>query len=497
MVTSISANIDIAKTPDKARKMKRQIISGFAFAILLSPFLNAQEIWTVEQCIQYALEQSLTIERAQVNEEFAEVALKQSQQARWPSLNVNTQGGLNFGRVINPSTNQFETDDSYYHGLSIGSGMMLFGGNQINNGIKQANIDLEAAQEDLKQARVNLALDVALAYLNVLFAQENVTNAETTLALSESQLEQIDKLIAAGSRPQNERYDIVAQIALDQKNLVQFENEVEQNMLILKQLMRLDPGFDLQVVTPEFEEELLQRLDNYTFESVYTSALETQPQIKAQELRIESAKYGEKLARSTTLPTFSMGANAGTNWSDLDQQVTSYETIFQPIEGLYLNGMPLPIEQELEVPKSFETTPYFDQWNDNFGFGVSFNLRVPIYNNYQNKANIDRAKLNTILELNSEEQIRQNLKIDIQNALATARAARKSLEASQLAHEAAEVAYSNSQKRFDLGTLNSYDFINARNRLTSAQINLTISKYDYIFRLLIIEYYLGRGVRYE
>ena len=477
--------------------MKMQVFLGALLALTLSLGASAQEVWSLEKCINYAVEQSLAVERSEVNEEFTQVSLKQAKQARWPNLNFQAGGGLNVGRVINPSTNLFETDDSYYNNFGLGSGVMLFGGNQINNSIKQAKVDVMASGEDLKQTRVSLALDVALAYLNVLFAQENVSNAETTLELSNSQLDQIDKLIAAGSRPENERYDIIAQIALDQKDLVQRENDVEQNMLILKQLMRLDPAYDLQLETPDLQEELLDRIDEYTLEGVYSAALETQPQVKAQQLRIQSAEYEEKIAKSTTLPTLSLGANAGTNWSDLAKQETGSQIVRVPIEDVYLNNMPLPLEQDVEIPTGIETTPYWTQLDNNFGFGVSLDLRVPIYNNYRNKANMDRAKLNTILERNTDEQIKQNLKTDIQNALASAEAARESLRASQAALDAAEIAFENSQRRFDLGTLNSYDFINARNRYTSAQINFTISKYDYVFRLIVIEYYLGRGLQYE
>ena len=479
------------------KHMVRGIITTVLVTLMAVTAGFGQETWSLERCIEYAIEQSLTVERAEVNQQFAEVDLKQSKQARWPTVNARAAAGLNFGRVINPSTNTFETDDSYFNSFQIGTGVLLYGGNQINNSIKRSNLALEAAGLDLRQSKIDLALDVALAYLNVLFGQENLTNAETTLELSQSQLEQIDKLIAAGSRPENERYDILAQISLDEGNVVQRENEIEQAFLALKQLMMLDPEFEMVLEQPDLQEELLTQIDEYTFTSVYSSALQTQPQIEAQQKRIESARLDEKIAKSNTYPSLSLGGSAGSNWSDLNERVSKREDFFIPA-NLYENGNPLPYERFIEgVPTETERTPYGTQISDNFGFGVQLDLTIPIYNNYVRKAQIEQAKLNTILAVNQDEQIKQLLKTDIQNALQSAEAAREQLKASQAALDAADVAFQNSQRRFDLGTLNSYDFINARNRFAASQINLTISKFDYVFRLIVLEYYLGRAERFE
>lgn len=464
-------------------------------AFSLSVF--AQDTWTIEKCITYAIENSLTVELAQVNLEATEVDRKQASQARWPNANASTGFGLNFGRVINPSTNTFETDDSYFNSFGFSSGAPLFAGNQINNSIKQAKINVEAANEDLKQTRVRLAFDVSTAFLNVLFAQENLRNAQAKLELSQQQLEQIDKLIAAGSRPEAERYDILAQISLDEQDIVRFDNEITQSLLVLKQLMRLEPGYELTLQPPDIEEDILGLIDTYTFDQVYQKALETQPQIRAQELRIESSELDEKITQGNRWPSLSIGASAGTNYTDLDRIVTQTTTQRVDLGELYVNDIPVDISQDQEVPTEFSTKPYGTQLSDNLGFGVSLNLNIPIYNNYTRKAQVDRAKLGILRAKNTDEQIRQDLKTNIQNSLASAKAAREALEASETALDAAEIAYSNSERRFDLGTLNSYELISARNRLDSARVNRTIARFDYVFRILVIEYYLGEGLKYE
>jgi outer membrane protein len=261
--------------------------------------------------------------------------------------------------------------------------------------------------------------------------------------------------------------------------------------------MRLEPDFDLVLERPDIDEDILGRIDGYSFEQVYDAALETQPQIKAQQLRIESAILGEKLAKGARYPTLSLGASAVTNWTNLDKFVSATETVRTDPTTLFVNDVPVEVSQDVDVPTEFQTTAYGTQFTDNLGFGVSLNLRIPIYSNYQLKADQERSRLNILRAQNQDELIKQDLKTNIQNALSSAYAAREALEASEAAFDAAEVAYDNSERRFDLGALNSYDFIQARNRLDAARVNVTLAKFDYVFRILVLEYYLGRGVIYE
>jgi outer membrane protein len=192
----------------------------------------------------------------------------------------------------------------------------------------------------------------------------------------------------------------------------------------------------------------------------------------------------------------SVNASVGTNTTDLDKFVSGSTVARELLPGFYVDGTPDRLERDV-VTNSFDQTPYGEQLNNNLGYGVSLSLSIPIYNNYRNKANVDRAHLNVLRNQNTDEQIKQQLKTQIQNALSSARAAKESLEASQSALDAAEIAYSNSEKRFNLGALNSYDLIAAQNRLDSARVNLTIARFDYTFRIVVVEYYLGQGVKYE
>jgi outer membrane protein len=209
---------------------------------------------------------------------------------------------------------------------------------------------------------------------------------------------------------------------------------------------------------------------------------------------VQSAQLGEEIAKANLYPSLSLGGSIGTNYSDLDQRILRFETVRVATPGVFINGESAIFEVDQDFPTEFETTPVFDQFDNNLGYGVSLSLNIPIYNNRSARSAIDRAKLSTMQQQNTGEQIRQTLKADIQNALAAARAAREALDASERAFDAAEIAYQNADRRFALGTINNYDLLSARNRLDAARVNRTIAKYDYLFRAKVIEYYLGRGL---
>ncbi len=471
----------------------------YLIILFLLPFLTiasaqTQEIWTLERCIRYAIDNSLNVRNSQLTEQISEVDLRQAKQARLPNLNANLGVGLNFGRVINPATNLFETENTTFSRVGASSDVTLFEGGSISNAIRQADLNLQAAQEDTRQTQDNIALQVALSYLNVLFAEENLQNAKAKVDLSNQQLDQTDKMIAAGSIPQSDRYDVLAQIALDEQDVVKYQNDYQTNLLGLKQVMRLEPDYDLVLEKPDVSIEGMEAFEDFKLPAVYDAALSSQPQIKAQELRIHSAQLGESIARSALIPRLGLNGSIGTNYSDFSKQATGYESQLVPTPGVYINGESAQFEVQRDVATGLETIPFLTQYDNNLGYGVSLSLIVPIYNRNTSRAAISQAKLNTMQQQLTDEQIKQTLKSDIQNALAAARAAREALDAAQKSLDAADIAYSNAEKRFALGTLNNFDFISARNRLDAARVSHTIAKYDYLFRAKVIEYYLGRGL---
>lgn len=462
---------------------------------------QAQGSWSLEKCITTAQQNSLLVKQAQYQISGAELTEKGNKFNRLPTLNGRISAGYQLGRTIDPTTNEFESQNIGFNSYSVDASIPLYTGGRIANSIKQSKIDLEAAQLDARATSNDISLQVAGAYLSILLAEEQLQAARKRLELSESQLAQTEKLIRAGTLPVNDRLDFEAQIALDQQTIIEAENLVTINYLNLKQLMVIDPGQDISIQRPDVVIPADANPEAFRLNEVFTSALGTQPQIRADELRIQSAEMGERIAKASTLPSVFLFGGLSTNYSSVAKDFTkanfdnaSYVPDLDNTRLVLINEMEpaVAVTEFTYVGVEIPDQSFGDQINQNFGqnFGVSVN--IPIYNNHSNKIAMERAKLNALTAQVSYEQNRQLLRTDVQRAITDARAAKESYQAAQQSVRAAQAAYENSQKRFDLGAINSLEFTTARNTLDRAQVDLIRAKYQYLFNLKIVDFYVGR-----
>jgi outer membrane protein len=466
-------------------------IAIFTLALsFIAQAATGQETWSLQKCIEYGRQNSLSMMQAQNSIRNAELLKKQNQLSRLPNVNGSANAGFQFGRTIDPRTNQFATQEIGFNSFGINAGAILFNGGLINNSIKQSKIELDAANLDADATATDLALNIAFAYLNILLAEEQLENTRTRLRLSQEQLDQTDKLIRAGSVPANDRLDFLAQIARDEQVIIEAENLVEINYLTLKQLMEVDPAMEFRVERPSVVIPVEAAPDQYTLEEVYASALGVQPRIRANDLRLESAQLQESIAKAGMQPRLSVFGSLSTNYSSIAQTITGFQTERVPTT-VFIDDNPVVIEFESSVPILAKFS-YGDQIKDNFGQAVGLSLSVPIYNNHNNRIAIERARVQALNTEVINRQTRQQLKADVQNAIANSKASRRSYEAAQRSLEAAENAFQNAEKRFDLGAINSLEFTSARNTLDQAQVELTRSKYQYLFNLKIVDFYLGK-----
>lgn len=476
--------------------LKRITVICSSFLIFAGSLI-AQDEWSLEKCILHALDNSLNIKQTQLNVEQAELTKRGSQLSRLPSINANTNGGFNFGRTINPTTNTFVNVNQFGQSYSLSGSIPLYTGGEINNTIKQSDFDLQAAEADEQEMINNISLNVATAYLNILFAEEQLENAISRKKQTEDQLEQTEKLIEAGTRPYSDRLDIVAQLARDEQSIVTQENSVEQTYLNLKNLLVLEPDFELKIEHPEINVPTSGELETMNFVDIYNQALNTQPQIKAGEMRTRSAELGVNIAKSNTLPTISLSGGLSTNFSDqgidFNNPQTQTITVPQTLDNAVVGGVPTSVVFDNTFDRTtFPDADYFTQLNNNFGQNIGFNVSIPIYNNHRNKIAVQRAKLNIINTQISNDQIKQQLKTDVQLALSNAKAAKKTYEVSLKSVEALEDAYNNAEKRFQLGAINTFEYTSSKNQLDLARVDLIVAKYDFVFKLKVVDFYTGK-----
>ncbi|MDG1434608.1 MAG: TolC family protein [Saprospiraceae bacterium] len=474
--------------------MFKNLTLTFFACIFVCNWIFAQETWSLEKCVRYSLDNNISIKRAQLNVDDSRLVKSGNKMSRLPSLNGSVGASYRFGRTIDPVTNDFNNLSFGTNSLSLNTGVNIYNGNRINSQIKQAGFNIQAAMNDLAQVKSDINLSIASSYLNVLFAEEQLDAAIKRKELTESQLDQVEKLIRAGARPQNDKLEILATIARNEQAIIGQENAVETGLLNLKNLLQLDPSTNIILEKPN--SIVISAEDNpdiLSLNELYKTSLSNQAFVKADEYRVKSAELGKDIARSGLLPQISAFAGLSTNYSTNGRQVDGFQ------QGIYSREFIFPdnpssvinVGEVVDFPILLDA-PYGKQLKENFGQNIGLSLNIPIYNNHQNIVNLDRAELNILNNQYTAEINKQNLKNDIQTALSNARTAKRTLAASNRTVEASLAAFQNSEKQFQLGTINTFEYATAKNNLDQAEVDLIIAKYDYIFKLKVLDFYQGK-----
>lgn len=478
--------------------MKRLVKSTALSALLLGLAFgaHAQEVWSLEKCIQYAQDNNLTVKQAEASVRTAQLSESQAKASRLPNVTGSISAGENFGRTIDPTTNAFSSVAIGQSSVGLNAGMPLFSGGQIHHSVKQAGWNRRAAETDVMQAVNDLSLQVAQAYLTVLLNQEQLESAKNRLAQSQRQLDATLKLIDAGSTPRAERYTIDAQIAREEQAVVVAQNNLDLAYLSLKQLLQLEPDFNLEVERPVFEIPGDANPDVLMLGPVYEQALNTQPSVRSTEYRIQAAEEGVKMARASYWPSITLGANVNSYYSTAFQKATITQGPDQKVvQDVEIGGQ---IVQVGFFQPTYSTTlsdvSYFTQLDQNFGQGVGISVNIPIYQNGRTRLGVEQARLGVINAQLQDNQTRQRLKNDIQTAIANARSARLQMIAAQKTVDATRIAYENTEKRHSLGAVNTLELTTAKNNFDIAENDLIVAKYDYLFRLKILDFYQGKAL---
>ncbi len=477
----------------------RPILSLMLVVVFNAYSLQAQEVWNLEKCIQYAQQQSLVMKQAITKSDLANINLNSSMAARYPTLNYSSNGGYQWGRTIDYATNTYVKQSSNFNSHNLALGLTIYEGGLINNNIKLADYNLRAAQLDAKQSMDDIALSVSATYLNILLAREAIEVAKKRVEVSQKQLEQTDKLIDAGSLPRNERLSLLAQVARDEENMFAQQNALEQAYLDLKNSLNLDPGFNMTVDIPNIDQIIVDTKLLTDVNELYKEAAQRNSGISASEMRIHSAETNRKIAASSGLPSLSLFGNISSNYSSSildylnpDYSNASYKDINSKV---LVNGTEVTITQQQQIGIRYPQVAYVDQLNNNLGQSLGLSLRVPIYNNGMARYNKQKADIEIKNAQIVSDQTKQQLKSTIFRAVSDYKAARLRVEAAQREFEAATGAYNNTQKKFEAGSSNSLELVTAKNNANTAQDNLLTARYTFVFRAKVVEYYMGKQIQ--
>lgn len=470
-----------------------RILSTGILFILFAP-LFAQQKWNLIQCVDFASKNNITLEQSRVATEMAEVEYTASKHRLLPDLSGSLNSGISFGRNVDPTTNSFTTEDILYSNYSLSSSVILFQSGLMRNSIKQARLNVNANREDQQQALNDLGLTIATYYLNVLLAEERLEIAKKGLAVQFLQLDQMNKLIKTGMKPEADALEIQSQVARSEQGIVVAQNALDLAWLQLKQAMRLPPNESMQL--ERLTEDQLNRiqLETYSYEQLSGTAEQQQASLRAAKLRLEAAKIGEKIARAAFYPAVFANASIGSRFSDAAIRPNAYEIQRLLVPGVYIDGKSVSFEQDYPVVSSTEVTPFNTQFDQFLGYGFSVSVSIPIYRNYASKAGLKNAKLNTKMNELSYLQQKEALDQNLYTAMANVKAAVKEKEAAGKSFLAAQAAYDKINKKFQIGAASAYELNLSQSNLQTSETSLVIAKYDLVFKQKLLDYYAGKRI---
>ncbi|MCF8363804.1 MAG: TolC family protein [Prolixibacteraceae bacterium] len=434
--------------------MKRIILLFSILIIAASAF--AQEKWTLEECIDYALENNITIQQYELNTVYEDNQLQQSKNNRLPNLSANVSQGVSFGRSLTIE-NTYESITSTSTGMSASTNVLIWQGGILKNTIKQREFELKASFEDLQKAKDDVTLNITAGYLDILFANELIEVAKSQVEQTGQQIEQTKQLVQAGSLARGTLLEIEAQLAREKLDVVNAENELKLSVLNLVQLLELDNYDGFSVAKPTLP-ELKAQLSLAASNEVYKKAVLARPEIKRAGYQLESSKTQLDIAKGGLMPTLSASAGVYDDYLNTNQR---------------------------EVPG------FMDQLGDNHRERVGLNLSIPIFSRFSNRNNIKNAKLqieNQKLEL---ENVKKELRRQIEQAYTNAEAAFNRYIANKTAVESMQESFRYIEEKFNVGRVNTVEYNDAKTNLAVAESNLLQAKYEFIFRSKILDFYNG------
>lgn len=462
----------------------------FSFLISLSTFIISAQVkeYSLEECVMIALEKNISIQQSELDLEGADIDRADAFGNFFPRVNAQSQHIWNNGLSQNITNGLIENLTTQFSSFGGNIGVTLFSGKQNINQLARANLNIISRQYQLDDMKDDISLFVANSYLQVMFNKELEQVQRYQLELARQELERTQIRINAGVQTKVEIYEIEANLASQEQALVQAENSYRLSRISLAQLLLITDYENFDIAQVDYDVPFSQILLENP-KKIYEKALTLRNDIKVGATNIEIAKKDIDLAKGALLPSLSAFFNYNTRISYTDRFIETGNLIETPIGVVKENGSLVVTrfpEREITGPQSFG-----DQFTQNDGQSYGLSLNIPIFNGLSVKNNIKRRKLSLKRTENLFEQTKLDLENTINQAYNNAEGTYKFYEASMKTLKARREAYLMAEQRFELGVMNSYDYIQAKQRYEISASDNVRAKYDYIFKLKVLEFYFG------
>jgi len=477
--------------------MKLHVTVLFLFSVISQySFSQPAEKWDLKKCVDYAWANNISVRQASMQKDMAQLNLQQSKLARNPSLGLNTSLNYSSGRNQDPTSFSLTTVGYLVNNYSLQSSVNLFNWFTQKNTIESNEWALKASNEGFEKAKNDLALNIAVAYLQILLSREQINLAKAKIAQTQAQLESTRKQVAAGKLPELNNVNIEAALASDSSSLITAQTSEQQSVLQMKALLNLDAASPFDVVMPPVDLIPIESLADLQPDAVYQLAISSMPQQKADEYNLKSAQKSLDVAKGSRYPTISMFGSLGSAYNNKAQQIKSATPLNVPIGTVTVGASQYNVFPSSPLYSyTFEKIGYFKQLNQNFRQSIGIGVNIPITNGGVLKTNWSRAQLNVKQVELQKENNSLSLKQDIYKAYTDAVAAVQKFNANKKAVESSQKAYDYAMKRYDIGLLSIYDLIAAQTSLQQAKSQLLYAQYDYVFKMKLLEFYKGQGLK--
>ena len=438
--------------------------------LLLFPFfMIAQQSWTLKDCLKHAAENNLTIKQAALNTILSKNALTQSKLAVLPTFNTNASHSFNFGRSVDPYTNTFTLDRVRNNNFGVSSSVTLFAGFQNVNNIRMSNYDYLASKYDAEKIANDISINIITSFLQLMYNKELVAVNEDKLALSMLQVNRVSEMVAVGRLPKGNLLDTESQMAQEELQLINVQNQLDIAFLNMKQLLDLDDSYYFDITIPELTipESFVAR----NSDELYTTAVGNLPDVKSANAKVQSAERSLAIAQGGRSPRLSLFGTMGTGYSDARQKIIGLDS--------------------LSLVPTYADYSFEEQLEDNVSQSLSFSLSIPIFNGWQANSSISRAKIGVLQSQYNLQQSENQLRKQIEQANADALAAHKKYLASQKSVQALSESFRYTEEKYNVELVSTYEYNDAKNRLFQAEADLLQAKYDYIFKIKILDFYTG------
>lgn len=447
--------------------------------------------WSLEECVKYALDHNISIRQSELDTQTAGIDKKDAYGSFMPSVSASASHSWNIGLNQDITTGLLENQTTQFTSAGANVGIDIYKGLQNVNNLRKAKLSLLASQYQLQKMQEDIALNVANAFLQVLFNKENLKVQNEQLAIDDKQLKRTQELVNAGNLPKGDLLDVKATIAADNQKVIAAENALLIAKLSLAQLLQLD-SFENFDVADANGFQMDQAILSQTPTAIYDKAKQERMELKIAQTNLEIAQKNVDIAKGAYQPTLRGFYNFSSRVAYSDRIVGVQPNVSNPTSVVgYVEGTNQNVLQNNFSPVLGNALPFWDQFSNNKGQSFGAQLSIPIFNGFAVRNNVERNKVSLEKSKIALEQQELDLQRNVYTAFTDAKGALKAYESAIQALDSRLESYNYAKEKFEVGLMNAFELSQSQTLLSAAQSEILRTKYDYIFKTKILEFYFG------